>query len=189
MRGVAVARFRPSLTLICLAALASALLACSESRSVTVTREPELARTDVIEAVRRGVAGKTYSETVYEQVEDSWRCSQIDVDLDPYMPRNPELAKCSHVGDTYTVWESVASEELRSCPAAPDAEDPGWYVQALADDQWRVSHGSSRWTVTKLAGGWVGAEGVVTVSSYQFGIKADSEVLVTRVLAHDKGRP
>ena len=166
-------RLRPRLALIYSAVLAGAVTACSDAggEPVTVTGDPT--RADVIEAVRLGVAGKTYTETAYGEVPRSRTCSQIDVDLDPYMPGNPELATCSYVGDTYTVWDSVTSQEVRSCPAPPDADDSGWYVESLADDQWRVSHGTSRWMVSKLAGGAVGVEGAVTVSSYQFGVQAD----------------
>jgi hypothetical protein len=163
---------RPRLLLIGLAAtLAGIVMACSESPPITLAPEPT--RTDVIEAVRRSVTGTTYAEIVYEDVSRLGTCTQIDVDFDPYMPHNPELARCPAVGHTYTEWDRVANTEVRSCPTPPEADAPGWYVEPLADGRWRVSQGASSWTVTKLGGGAVGVADIIGVAGFRFEIAAD----------------
>jgi hypothetical protein len=96
----------------------------------------------------------------------------MDVDFDPYMPHNPELAKCPYEGKTYTDWESVSRPETRTCPSLPEANQPGWYVEDLGEDRWRVSRGGSTWDVEKIEGGAANVGDVIKVSSFAFAIKA-----------------
>lgn len=113
--------------------------------------------------------GSTYTVTVYEQRQVTRRCSQLDVDLDPYMPRNPELAKCPRVGATYHEWESVPVQEQRDCQPLP-ATTSGWSVQPTGSDRWRASYGGSTWNVEKLSGGSASQGDTIRVSSFTFSI-------------------
>ena len=128
---------------------------------------PEPSREDIIQAVRRSVEGKTYTENVSQQEPTTRMCSEMDVETDPYMPRNPELAKCPRVGAPYTTWQTVTKPEVRECKSLPGPES-GWNVQALPPDRWRVSRGASVWDVEKTSGRRV--EKAVTVSSFTFAI-------------------
>lgn len=125
----------------------------------------EPTREEIIEAVRRGVNGKKYEETVYRQEQVTHTCTQQDVDLDPRMPNNPELAKCPRVGATYTRWERVPKTETRECPQLPTS---GWNVRKVREDHWRVSRGGSIWDVEKTGGAAV--EQVINVSGFSFSI-------------------
>jgi hypothetical protein len=133
-----------------------------------VTSDPS--REDIIQAVRRSVQGKTYVVRTAEQEARTHICSQYDVDLDPYMPRNPELAKCPRVGATYTTWEPVSKQETRTCDALPSPEY-GWYVEEINNNRWRVSHSGSVWDVEKRDGGSASVGEFVTVSGFSFLIK------------------
>src|SRR5262245_12509935 len=83
------------------------------SSSEPITSEPS--RDDLIQAVRNDVNGKTYYRTSNKPVTRYERrphsCSQFDVDRDPYMPRNPELARCPRVGATYWVNETITETQ------------------------------------------------------------------------------
>jgi hypothetical protein len=133
--------------------------------SATVRSEPS--REHIIEAVRRSVDGKKYEETVYRREQVTRICSQQDVDLDPYMPRNPELAKCPRAGARYTTWENVPRRETRECASLPGTES-GWNVQEVARNRWRVSLGGSVWDVENKEGAAV--EQGVKVSTFLFAI-------------------
>jgi len=134
----------------------------------TITADPS--REDIIQAVRRSVEGKTYTVMTVRQESRLHTCSQYDVDFDPYMPRNPELAKCPYVGATYTTWESVTEPETRTCDSLPGPEY-GWRVEELGNDRWRVSQSGSVWDVEKLDGSSASVGEVVRVSSFSFAIK------------------
>jgi hypothetical protein len=151
-----------------------------KSSSEPITTEPSQA--DLIQAVRNSVNGKTYSRTstanrpVTRYERRPHTCTQFDVDRDPYMPRNPELARCPRAGHTYwtdepvTETESQKVTETLQCPTLPGAEF-GWSVVPAGDDTWRVSVNGSTWDVTKVDGGAVGVPGVVRVSKFTFTIK------------------
>lgn len=130
-----------------------------------VSTEPE--REDIINAVRRGVNGKTYTENVvrWETVRHS--CSQFDVDTDPYMPHNPELADCPRVGATYTERESYTETVTRQCDRLPDANS-GWSVTDAGSDRWTVGYGGRRWNVELVSGASGSVGDTVQVSSFQF---------------------
>ena len=115
----------------------------------SVRSEPS--REELIEAVRRSVNGKKYEEFVTRQEQVTHTCTQRDVDLDPHMPRNPELAKCPRPGATYTRWESVRKSETRECPSLPDPS-AGWNVREIGENRWRVSRGGSAWDVENRGG-------------------------------------
>jgi hypothetical protein len=151
-----------------------------KSSSEPITTEPSQA--DLVQAVRNSVNGKTYSRTstaskpVMRYERRAHFCSQLDVDRDPYMPRNPELAKCPRVGHTYWTNEPVTETEPQTvtetlrCPTLPGPEF-GWSVVQVSDDTWQVSVSGSTWDVTKVDGGAVGVPGVVRVSKFTFTIK------------------
>lgn len=148
------------------------LTACGskDSPSIpTITSDPT--RTDIIEAVRDSVNGKTYTATIFRDEAVFHTCSQMDVDMDPYMPHNPELAKCPSVGATYTTWETYTEYETRTCEALPGPEY-GWYVEELGDDKWRVTYSGSVWDVEKLEGGAASMGDTVHVSGFVFKITA-----------------
>lgn len=155
------------------ALLASVIVgACGDKGSKVVSTTPT--RTDVIEAVRQSVNGKTYVETVYKSVPTTRFCNEIDVDLDPYMPHNPELAKCPYVGKSYVVQDTVAADETRKCATLPAASDGSWYVEDRGDDSWRVSRNTSSWDVGKVGGGSASLP-VISVSGFEFTIEADQD--------------
>jgi len=133
----------------------------------TVTATPS--RENIIEAVRHSVEGKTHVVTAQRQEPQVHRCDQNDVDRDPYMPHNPELAKCPSVGATYTTWQTVTEHQTQRCEPLPGPEY-GWHVQELGDDKWRVSLGGSSWDVQKLSGAAAKGPEQVNVSSFEFSI-------------------
>jgi len=135
----------------------------------TITTTPS--REDIIQAIRRSVDGKTYSVTTEHQESQLHTCSQFDVDLDPYMPHNPELAKCPSVGATYTTWETVTGREAPSCQPLPDPEY-GWYIEEVGQNRWRVSLSGSEWSVEKLDGASANAGDYIKVSGFSFAIQA-----------------
>jgi hypothetical protein len=143
---------------------------CQQKESPIPTFTTSPSREDVIQAVRRSVNGKTYSVPSSQQEQVSHTCSQIDVDFDPYMPNNPELAKCPYVGATYMTWETVNQSETRTCEALPDS-DAGWYVEEISDNKWRVSLYASMWEVEKLDGASANVEDYVEVSGFVFVVK------------------
>lgn len=159
---------------IAFVALAAGVLVagCGDKGSKVVSTTPT--RTDVIEAVQKSVSGKTYTATVYKIVPTTKFCTEIDVDLDPYMPHNPELAKCPYAGKAYVVQDSVALQETRKCAALPGASDSGWYVEDRGDGRWMVSRNASSWDVEKVSGGSVSLP-VVKVSGFTFTIDADQD--------------
>ncbi len=129
-------------------------------------------REDIIQAVRRSVEGNTYTVTSSRQERIIRTCSQIDVDFDPYMPGNPELAKCPRVGATYKEWETVYDSETRTCESLPNV-DAGWYVEEIGDNKWRVSLSGSVWDVEKLDGASASVGDYVEVSGFTFKISSD----------------
>ena len=135
----------------------------------TFTKNPS--QEDIIEAVRRSVNGKTYSVSVPSSRQESVEhtCSQMDVDLDPYMPHNPELARCPKVGATYKTWITVDESETqtRTCEPLPE-QDAGWHVEEAGDNKWRVSINGSTWDVEKLDGASANVGEYVAVSDFAF---------------------
>ena len=119
--------------------------------------------------MRRSVEGKTYTVTTSRQEPKTHTCSEYDVDRDPYMPHNPELAKCPRVGATYTTWETVPERQTRRCEPLPGPEY-GWHVQEAGADKWQVSLGGSVWDVEKLSGAATSAGKQITVSNFAFSI-------------------
>ncbi len=98
----------------------------------------------LIGAVRRDVDGKTYPVTATRQDQQPVPCSQVDVDLDPNMPHNPELAKCPRVGASHMRMETVTYTETRRCGALPEP-GPGWQVVSLGKNRWRLTYAGSAW--------------------------------------------
>lgn len=160
---------------ICMALLITGLLlvGCgggSKAPIPTISKEPT--RDDIIQAVRRSVNGKTYQDTETQQ-EARWHtCSQIDVDRDPYMPHNPELARCPYEGARYTTYETVTDRVTRKCKSLPDAQF-GWHVEKTSDNHWRVTQSGKEWRVRKLEGGSANVGDTVRVSSFRFLITTD----------------
>lgn len=170
-----VLRFRQSLATMVLAlviiVISSALGGCGNDDEYPVpnyTTNPS--REDIIQAVRRSVEGKTYTAASSRQESIVRTCDQMDVDFDPYMPGNPELAKCPYVGATYTEWETVYENEILTCEPLPDVEDAGWYLEEISDNRWRVSLFGSVWEVEKLDGASASVGEYVEVSGFTFAI-------------------
>lgn len=151
------------------------LVGCGGSNQPSVPSIPTItttpSREDIIQAIRRSVDGKTYSVTTEHQESQLHTCSQFDVDLDPYMPHNPELARCPSVGASYTTWETVTERETRSCQPLPDPEY-GWYVEEVGQNRWKVSLSGSEWSVEKLDGASASAGDYIKVSGFSFAIQA-----------------
>lgn len=137
-----------------------------------VTTEPT--RADLIQAVRNHVNGKTYNKTVTTYENRAHTCTQYDVDTDPYMPRNPELAKCPYVGKTYWRQETVTATQTQNCPSLPDDES-SWSVTSVGNETWRVAFAGSVWDVHKVDGRAVSGEDAVRVSTFAFTIKAHQD--------------
>jgi hypothetical protein len=145
-----------------------------ETRRVTgapVTSTLGPSDVDLIQAVRRSVEGKTYEVTSTRQEEQRHVCSEFDVKLDPFMPRNPELAKCPRAGATYPIWTSVTVRETRKCELLPPPES-GWHVQGIGEDRWRVTQAGSTWDVQRLRGEAAKPGDHVEVSSFSLRIDA-----------------
>jgi hypothetical protein len=146
---------------------------CGDEPSVPdVATEPS--RDQIIQAVRQSVQGKTHTVTVPRQTQ-TWRtCSQTDVDLDPYMPGNPELARCPYQGATYPVWQTVYERETRSCDPLPG---PGyaWSVRDMGFDRWRVSLSGSTWEIKRVSGGAAALGERVQISGFVFTVEAHQD--------------
>lgn len=141
---------------------------CGGNKNVPVpTYTTTPSRKDIIQAVKRGVEGKTYTVSTSHEEPIIHRCSQQDVDFDPYMPHNPELAKCPSVGATYTEWKTVHENKTLQCAYLPNV-DAGWYVESKGDDRWQVSISGSTWDVKKLNGASANTGDYVRVSSFTF---------------------
>ncbi len=164
---------RPGLATICTVALAL-LAGCGGAGSPryapstpTVIAPPT--RENIVEAVRRNVEAKTHDVTTHRQEPKVHTCSDYEVASDPYMPHNPELAKCPRVGATYTTWETVPERQTRRCEPLPGSEY-GWHVQDVSHDKWLVSLGGSSWDVEKLSGAATSADKPINMSSFAFAI-------------------
>ena len=92
---------------------------------------------ELIDAVVRAAANDKKTTTRHRHIERTHVCSEYDVARDPYMPKNPELAKCPRVGRRYSVRESQPYTEEVRCPALPTSHG-AWTVTRLRDDQWRL---------------------------------------------------
>jgi len=123
-----------------------------------VTKSDEPSRDDLIRAVIGHVSGKTYNKTTYENRGRSRRCSQIDVDLDPHAKRNPELAKCPHVGATYWISERVPVQKQYKCKTPPPLSDHTWSVRKISSNKWRVSCYGGSWELIKISSKSVNAD-------------------------------
>jgi hypothetical protein len=128
-----------------------------EKKVPKVTKSDDPSRDDLIRAVINHVSGKTYSKTTYKYLQKTRTCSQIDVDLDPYAKRNPELAKCPHVGATYWVSERIPVQKRYRC-MTPPPPDHGWSVQKISSNKWRVSNSGATWDLTKISSKSVGVD-------------------------------
>lgn len=113
-----------------------------------VTKSTDPSRGDLIRAVRSHVSGKTYNKTTHEYRQISRSCGQIDVDFDPHAKRNPELAKCPHVGATYWVSERVPVRKRYKCKTPP--LDQGWSVRKISSNKWRISNSGRKWDLIKI---------------------------------------
>jgi hypothetical protein len=140
----------------------------SESPERPISSEPS--RADLISAVRNHVSGKTYTKKATRYERRAHTCTQYDVDRDPYMPRNPELAKCPYVGKTYWTQDPVYVSETHNCGSLP-ADPAGWSVTPTGKDQWRVAYAASVWDLTKIEGEHAGAEAIVRVAAFAFIIR------------------
>ena len=170
------ARGRPARLFVLLCLLAVVILSACEDNSSSSSKPPvvskEPSENDITEAVRRSVNGKTYQVETTKQRNAYRTCSQQDVDLDPNMPRNPELARCPRVGHRYQVTESYTVTETRRCSSLPQAgAEYGWRVADNGKDRWRVSNTGRVWDVSLLGGGAVNIEDAVKVSSFTFKIE------------------
>lgn len=137
--------------------------------SVVIARGPDKA--DLIRAVQGHLGAKTYTEYVVRRVAKRRYCSQYDVDRDPYMPRNPELAKCPRIGASYTVYQDERVPEERNCPE-PSGGSAAWSVTDLGNDHWRVATGGSSWVV-RLISGQKSSVGSTTASDFRYQISAN----------------
>jgi len=144
----------------------------SNNAPVIVSSDPD--RSDIINAVRRGVNGKTYTERVVRWETVRRTCSQMDVETDIYMPNNPELAKCPRVGATYTEQQSYTETMTQRCAALPDAS-ASWSVQETGSDRWRVGYGGRLWNVELISGSASNLGDVVQVSSFSFVITTNQD--------------
>lgn len=83
----------------------------------TITTTPS--SEDIIQAVRRSVEGRTNLVTENQQESTLHTCSQIDVDLDPYMPHNPKLANVlmsEQLTQPGKLLPSIKPETVSRCP-------------------------------------------------------------------------
>lgn len=151
--------------------VAIVISACGNSPSVSISLEPS--KENIVDAVLTSASGsytttETHTEWDTEQVTRT--CTQMQVETDPYMPNNPELAKCLAVGATYTETQSVPREVRktvsRPCPALPQAAS-AWSVIEVGNDEWQAAAGGGAWTVKLVMGGSVSAE-VISVSGFSF---------------------
>lgn len=133
-----------------------------------ITAEPS--RSDLIQAVRNSVRGKTYTMEVPEQRAVQHTCSQVDVDLDIHAKHNPELARCPHVGATYQTQETVYVSQLQPCQE-PSGSDDSWSVNEMGEDTWHVSQAGRVWIVRKIEGSSANIGDIVRVSGFAFAIE------------------
>ena len=129
-------------------------------------------QSDLIEAVIQAAAGETTVRTKYRQVQTSHVCSDMDVARDPYMPKNPELARCPRRGHRYNVSHSEPYQEQVACPHVPDSKG-AWSVVKLGEDHWRISTGGRSWQVAKLSGSQTPPGNVVQLSSFRLSVVAE----------------
>jgi hypothetical protein len=113
------------------------------------------------------VNGKTYSDQVVKWETVTRHCSQIDVDMDIYMPNNPELAKCPEVGAVYYEEQSYTETVTKQCDSLPEPSS-AWSVQETGSDKWRVGYGGDTWNVELVSGGSSSVGDTVQVSSFTF---------------------
>jgi len=169
------------------AASTSEIPATSATETSSATAPPS--REDVIQAVRRSVEGKTHTVVTRHQQPKRHTCSQLDVDRDRHMPRNPEKARCPRVGATYLGFETVTESHAEACDPVPR---PGQSlsVEAVGRDKWIVSDGvqlpttkpgetafrsTGTWAVEKHDSTSSSPGQQVTVSGFVFTIKANQE--------------
>lgn len=154
-----------------LVVMSGAFVSCSTHLERTDTAKSdstsEPSREDLIEAVRKSVEGKKYSESVPESQRKQHTCSQYDVDTDPNAKHNPELARCPHVGATYWTTETTYVNNSLPCQTLPGPQS-GWTVSQRTNDSWRVSYSGSSWDVAKTSGTSVNEQDSVSVSKFAF---------------------
>jgi hypothetical protein len=138
-----------------------------QTRALTPQSSDEPSREDLIEAVRRSVEAKSYSESVPQSQRWSHACSQYDVDVDPYAKENPQLARCPYVGATYWTTETIYVNQFVHCQTLPGPQF-GWTVNPRTSDSWLVSHSGSAWDVSKVEGTSANQGESVHVSKFSF---------------------
>lgn len=128
---------------------------------------------DIIQAVRNGVNGRTYTTTAGRWESQDHQCTHQEVASDIYK-NNPRLAKCPEVGHVYQKRQYVSETETHRCGTLPET---GWTVTSLEEDSWRASHGGSSWIVTKVDGGRAAVEGWIEigVSDFSFWVKPNQD--------------
>ena|ERR1700739_3521785 len=131
----------------------------------------EPSREDLIEAVRKSVEAKNYSESVPQSERRSHTCNQYDVDADPNAKNNPELARCPRVGATYWTTEPIYVNQSVHCQSLPGPQ-LGWTVNQRTSDSWLVSYSGSAWDVSKVEGTSVNQNDSVRVSKFSFFVTA-----------------
>lgn len=117
--------------------------------AVAVRREPS--NDELIDAAVHAASADTTTRVRYRTASEQRSCTEMDVATDPYMPHNPELARCPEVGRRYTVTTQEPYQEQVKCPAPP-REHQYWSVNPAGENVWRVSSGGRSWTVTQQGG-------------------------------------
>ncbi len=159
-----------------MALMLGVLVSCSKAtnstdqgRTKTLAPQPsdEPSREDVIEAVRKNVEAKNYSESVPQSQRQSHTCNQYNVDADPNAKNNPELASCPRVGATYWTTETIYVNQSVHCQSLPGPQ-LGWAVNQRTSNSWLVSYSGSAWDVSKVEGTSVNVGDSVHVSKFSF---------------------
>jgi len=163
-----------------LALVSAILISCSKSThledsegsgAATPESSSEPSREDLIEAVRKTVEGKSYSESAPQSQRQLHTCSQYEVDIDPNAKHNPELARCPRVGATYWTTGTIYVNNSVPCQPLPGPQF-GWAVSQRTSDSWLVSYSGSGWDVSKIEGTSANERDSVRVSNFGFLVTA-----------------
>jgi hypothetical protein len=175
-------RFGVALLIAFLSVACDGKQTASSRRPTAQSVSDEPSTEELINAVRSYLSSKMMVEqrgpndVPGHWVSERHSCSQLDVDRDPYMPQNPELAKCPRVGAVREtrLWKAGESTHASKLPCPVPAAGPGWDVRTSGDD-WEITYGGRRWKLRKASGSAVGVEGVVRVAAFVLSVTSFQE--------------
>ena len=119
--------------------------------------------TDIVNAVRQFVSGKTYTVYTTKQGNTPHYCSHKD-----------NSGHCPYAGAIYYTFQRVPVTETRTCNPLPDSQ-LGWSVQQTGEDSWRVTNSGSAWDVEKIDGSTTQAGEVMRFSRFAFQIQSHQD--------------